>query len=87
MQNYPNPFNPGTTIRYQLPEQQFVKIEIFNSLGEVVNTIVNQNQTAGEYSINWNGRNSSGQSLASGIYIYRIKAGSFVDSKKMMLLK
>jgi hypothetical protein len=87
MQNYPNPFNPTTTIRYQLPEQQFVKIEIFNSLGEIVNTIVNQNQDAGEYSFNWNGKNSSGHSLASGIYIYRIKAGSFVDSKKMMLLK
>jgi FlgD Ig-like domain/Carboxypeptidase regulatory-like domain/PQQ-like domain len=86
-QNYPNPFNPITTIKYQLPEQQFVKVEIFNSIGEVVNTIVNQNQNAGEYSVVWNGKNSSGQSLASGIYIYRIKAGSFVEVKKMMMLK
>jgi len=87
MQNYPNPFNPTTTIKYQLPENQFVKVEIFNALGEVVNTLVNQSQDAGEYTINWNGKSNSGQSLASGTYFYRIKAGSFVEVKKMMMIK
>ena len=87
MQNYPNPFNPTTAIKYQLPENQFVKLEIFSALGEVVNTLVNQTQDAGEYTVNWNGKNRSGQSLASGTYFYRIKAGSFVEVKKMMMIK
>jgi hypothetical protein len=87
MQNYPNPFNPATTIKYQLPEQQFVKVEIFNALGQVVNILVNQSQDAGEYTVNWNGKNNYGQNLASGIYFYRLQAGSFVETKKMILIK
>lgn len=82
-----NIYTPKGTIKYQLPENKFVKVEIFNTLGENVNTLVNQNQDAGEYTINWNGKSRSGLSLASGTYFYRIKAGSFVEVRKMMMIK
>lgn len=87
MQNYPNPFNPSTLIKYQLPKSEFVTLEIFNAIGEKVYTLVNQMQTAGEYTIQWNGNNGFGKVLPSGMYIYRIKAGSYTDIKKMLLLK
>ncbi|MDP4195669.1 MAG: Ig-like domain-containing protein [Bacteroidota bacterium] len=81
-QNYPNPFNPSTTISYQLPQSSFVTLKIYDILGKEVATLVNENQAAGKYNINFNAN-----SLTSGIYIYKISAGSFSVSKKMMLMK
>ena len=81
-QNYPNPFNPTTKIEYALPKNEFVTLKIYNSLGQEVKTLINRNVSAGYHTINFNASN-----LASGIYIYRIKAGNFVSVKKMMLLK
>ncbi len=81
-QNYPNPFNPSTTIRYQLPAAGEVKLEVYDVLGKKVATLVNERQAAGVYQALWN---ASG--LASGVYFYRLQAGNFVATKKMMLVK
>jgi Leucine-rich repeat (LRR) protein len=86
-QNYPNPFNPSTTIRYDLPSDSNVKLQIFNSAGQLVTTLVNGYEAAGYRSAQWNGRNRYGNAVASGVYFYRIEAGSFVKSRKMLLLK
>jgi len=81
-QNYPNPFNPVTVINYQLPVNSFVTLKVYNVLGNEVKTLVNENQDAGTYKIDFKGSN-----LASGMYIYKLTAGSFTSTKKMMLLK
>ena len=86
-QNYPNPFNPSTTIKYDIPFDGVVKIKIYNTVGEEVAVIVNELQKAGKYQTVWNGKNISGNSVSSGIYFYKIEAGSFTATKKMMLLK
>ncbi len=90
-QNYPNPFNPTTTIQYQLPSDSKVRIEIYNILGQRVRTLINKEQKAGVYKIPWDGRNAYGSKVASGLYIYRIKAETggktFVQAKKMLLVK
>ncbi len=85
-QNYPNPFNPTTQINYQLPESQMVTLEIYNSLGEKIRTLVNESQNAGYHSVQWNGLNNSGRTVASGMYLYRITAGKYISVKKMLLL-
>lgn len=81
-QNYPNPFNPFTTISFSIPTRVKVELKIFNSLGEEVTTLTNKEFDAGNYQIKFNA-----SSLASGIYFYRINAGSFSDTKKFVLLK
>ncbi len=81
-QNYPNPFNPTTTIRYALPKESKVKIIVYNILGEAVITLVDYLQSAGNYEVGFNA-----SSMASGIYIYRIQAEDFVQTKKMVLMK
>jgi hypothetical protein len=81
-QNYPNPFNPTTTIQYQIPEGSNVKVVIYDALGKQVAVLVNGYQNAGTYTTNFNASN-----LASGIYFYRMEAGSFVKVNKMLLLK
>jgi hypothetical protein len=81
-QNYPNPFNPTTNIKYSITQQAQVSLKIFDVLGREVETLVNQNQKAGSYAVNFNA-----SKLASGVYIYRIEAGDFVKSMKMMLIK
>ena len=82
MQNYPNPFNPTTTIKYQIPANSFVTLKIYNILGQEVATLVNEMEITGSYSVLFNADN-----LASGIYIYRLQAGTMVKMKKMILLK
>lgn len=85
--NYPNPFNPETTIRYQLPEKGRVDLAIYNSLGQRVRTLVAGEQTTGSYSIRWDGRADSGHPVASGIYIYRLRAGNNSAANRMILLR
>ena len=87
MQNYPNPFNPTTTIRYAIPQQTHVTLSIFNMLGQEVARLVDQTESQGYYEVLWNGRSAKGTDASSGLYIYRIKAGEFIDIKKMLFLK
>ncbi|MEO8398309.1 MAG: T9SS type A sorting domain-containing protein [Ignavibacteriaceae bacterium] len=81
-QNYPNPFNPTTTITYSIPQDNFVTIKVYNVLGNEVATLVNEQITSGSHKIDFNANK-----LSSGVYYYTIKAGNFVDTKKLILLK
>jgi len=81
-QNYPNPFNPGTKIEYALPRSSHVSLKVFNNLGQEVATLVNERQAAGFYNVRFNGTN-----IGSGVYFYRIQAGDFVATKKLLLIK
>ncbi len=81
-QNYPNPFNPTTKIKYQLPENEFVTLKVYDILGNEVATVVNEQQNAGAYNVTFDATN-----LSSGVYFYKITAGNFVQMKKMLLLK
>ena len=85
--NYPNPFNPVTNILYDIPELTDVKLEIFNVMGQRVRTLAQGTHEAGRYQIVWNATNDIGESLSSGMYIYRIQAGDFVSVKKLVLMK
>ncbi len=86
-QNYPNPFNPSTTIRFQVPADEYVEIKIYNALGQEVRSLVNGHYGAGMHSVVWNGRDNAGNKLASGLYVYRIQAGRFSRAMKMNLIK
>ena len=86
-QNYPNPFNARTVIRYSLPQDTKVEITIYNILGRKVKTLVNEYQQAGYKTVIWDGTNQKDRTVASGVYFYKIKAGDFVQPKKMLLLK
>jgi flagellar hook assembly protein FlgD len=86
-QNYPNPFNPATTIEYALPEAASVRLEVYNTLAQVVATLVAEEQTSGRYSVRWDGLNSNGELVGSGVYFYRLVAGDFQDIKRMLLIK
>ncbi len=81
-QNYPNPFNPITTIKFDLPKDGLVQLDIYDILGRRITTLFNENKTAGSYEQNFNA-----SSLASGVYVYKLQAGDFISSKKMILLK
>ena len=81
-QNYPNPFNSTTSIKYQIPELGLVTLIVYDVLGNEVATLVNEEKPTGSYEITWNAEN-----LPSGVYFYRLQAGSFIDTKKMILLK
>jgi hypothetical protein len=85
--NYPNPFNPSTSITFDLPEQSNVNLNIYNALGQLVKSYSYNNYPAGSYKVRWNGKNVFGQQLSAGVYIYQLRAGKFVKSRKMILLK
>jgi len=85
--SYPNPFNPNTTIRYDVPKDGWVTITVYDMLGNVVNNLVNANQSSGYKSVQWNATNNQGQSVSAGVYLYKIQAGQFRQTKKMVLLK
>jgi len=85
--NYPNPFNPLTTLRYYLPKDNFVKFTIYDMLGNVVNNLVNKNQNSGSKSIQWDATNNQGEPVSAGVYLYKIQAGDYSQTKKMILLK
>lgn len=86
-QNFPNPFNPTTMIQYQLPEAGKVSLRIINSLGQEVRTLVDADMDAGYHTISWDGRDTAGNMVSNGIYMYQIKSGSFVATKKMVFMK
>jgi len=81
-QNYPNPFNPRTEISFSLPRMSFVNLSVYNLLGQKVETLINKEMEAGQYSVTWDGSN-----VGSGIYFYRLESGDFIETKKMLLLK
>jgi hypothetical protein len=87
MQNYPNPFNPTTTIKFNMPVKGHVSLKVYNVAGQLVRTLTDQDWDAGQHSIDWNGKNEAGSSVASGVYFYKIETGSFESTKKMVLLR
>lgn len=86
-QNYPNPFNPETRIRFGLPQAQQVRLVIYNILGQTINTLVDENLSAGSYEYTWNGSDARGQQVASGIYLYSLETGSGKIVRKMLLTR
>ena len=86
-QNYPNPFNPATMIRFSLAHRVKVKLEIFNLLGQRVKTLVDAALAPGQHRLIWDGRNDAGLRVSSGVYFYRLKAGDYVKSRKMVLIR
>ena len=93
-QNYPNPFNPSTMISYQIPVTNHVSLKVYDAIGNEVATLVNSNQSAGNYTVSFNTNNGK-NNLSSGVYFYRLEAhqknggqaGSFVSIKKLILIK
>ena len=85
--NYPNPFNPTTSIKFQLPETQQVKLFIYDINGSLVKILANQVYPGGEHILSWNATDQTGNRVATGVYLYRFQAGSYVKTGKMMLVK
>lgn len=85
--NYPNPFNPETTIRFSLQERSEVKLSIYNSRGQLVRNLIDESRSPGTHNVLWNGKDDNGRSVSSGVYFYKIRAGKFSSSKKMILMK
>jgi hypothetical protein len=81
-QNYPNPFNPSTTILFSIPTSEFVTLKVYDVLGREIATLVNENLSAGSYSYNFDAKN-----LTSGVYLYKLQAGKYSETKKMMLIR
>lgn len=86
-QNYPNPFNPSTSFSFQISKTSHVRIKIYNLLGREVRTLIDERKSAGTYGIGWDGKDDLGNGIGSGVYIYRMQAGNFIESRKMILLK
>jgi hypothetical protein len=86
-QNHPNPFNPSTEISFSLPVTSQVRLDVYNIMGQKVTTLVNGSLPAGKHSVIWDGKSLSGETVASGVYFYRIEAANFTDAKKMLLMK
>ncbi len=85
LQNYPNPFNPETTIRFDLPKHSHVTLIIYNVLGQEIKTLFEGPKTTGTHSIKWDGKDALGRNVSSGIYLYRLETGNFIEVKKMVL--
>jgi len=86
-QNYPNPFNPSTSIQFALPTKQYVNLKIYNLLGQEIKTLIREDKQAGYHTVSWDGKDNSGHSVSSGIYLYRLETKSFIKSYKMLLVK
>lgn len=86
LQNYPNPFNPSTLIRFQLPQAGEVRLDIYNTLGQKIRTLLNQQLSPGSYTAKWDATNDAGMGVAAGVYFYRLKANRSVQTRKMVLL-
>ena len=87
LQNYPNPFNPETVINFEVPALSNVRITIYDILGRQIETLVNQEHTAGQHSVKWDGKDAQGVPAPSGVYVYRLQTDTFTHSKKMLLLR
>ena len=81
-QNYPNPFNPVTTIHYELPQESFVTLKLYNLLGQTAAVLLNEKKEAGRYKVKWDA-----SMMPSGVYFYKVQAGKFTDIKKMLLIR
>ena len=86
-QNYPNPFNPITSLRYDLPEQAQVTLTVYDLMGRKITQLINTIQEAGYKSVQWNATDTFGKSVSAGVYLYQFRAGEFVQTRKMVLLK
>jgi hypothetical protein len=86
-QNYPNPFNPSTQIRFSLPKETRVRLDVYDVTGQLVKSLLNEGVTAGNKELTWDGTNNKGAKVSTGMYIYRLQADTFVSSKKMLLIK
>jgi hypothetical protein len=86
-QNYPNPFNPRTHISYELPVGSHVTLTVYNILGQKVTTLVDKEMSAGRYVAEWDGASDGGRQVSSGVYLYKLEAGNFIKTRKMLLLK
>jgi flagellar hook assembly protein FlgD len=87
-QNHPNPFNPSTTIGYDVPEGVgHVTLQVYDIKGTLVRTLVNTVPPGGRHTVEWDGRDGGGHAVSTGIYFYQLKAGGFVDTRKMLLMK
>jgi flagellar hook assembly protein FlgD len=86
-QNFPNPFNPTTTISFSIKDAGNVSLIIYDVAGRRVRELLNQRRDRGAYNVVWDGHNDGGSKVASGVYFYRMVAGSFVDTKKLTILK
>lgn len=85
--NYPNPFNPETTISFEINEERNTTLNIYNLKGQKVKTLINRELKAGSHSIGWNGTDTNGNSVASGVYLYKLQSGKYTSTKKMILMK
>ena len=81
-QNYPNPFNPSTTIKFSVPTSEFVTLKVYDVIGNEITTLVNEQRAPGTYEVRFDAG-----SLASGVYVYKLQAGSFIQTRKLMLMK
>ena len=86
-QNFPNPFNPSTEIKFSIPKSENVSLFIYDLLGNEVKKIVDSKLKEGQYKYKWSGENNLGDKISAGMYFYKIQAGSFIKTKKMILLK
>jgi flagellar hook assembly protein FlgD len=86
-QNFPNPFNPSTTIEFGLKEGGHVSLRIYDAAGRLVRSLIDESRPAGRYSVDWDGKDRIGGRAASGVYFYRLMAGSFLETRKMVLLR
>jgi len=85
--NYPNPFNPETVIRFELPHSSLVRLQIYDLHGRLVRSLLTGTAAAGRHSIRWDGTDTSGHRVSSGVYLYRLQAGAFVQTRRMLLLR
>ncbi|MFQ5627333.1 MAG: FlgD immunoglobulin-like domain containing protein [bacterium] len=86
-QNYPNPFNPETVIAFSVPENANVELSIYNMLGQRIRTLIHENRNAGDYQIKWDGRNGAGRQVPAGIYVYQLHVGTYLETRKMVIIK
>ncbi len=86
-QNYPNPFNPITTIKYQLAEAGNISLNIYDTMGRLIKTLVNEKKEVGYHSVVWDGKDENGAAVSSGIYLYRIQTGDYTETKQCIMLK